>query len=32
MNLVLENSPMVLFSTGEADMTADVIKAYEKEK
>jgi outer membrane protein len=32
MNLVLENSPMVLFSTGESDMTADVIKAYEKEK
>lgn len=30
--LVLENSPMVLFATPDADMTADVIKAYEKEK
>lgn len=30
--LVLENSPMVLFAAPDADMTADVIKAYEKEK
>lgn len=30
--LVLENSQMVLFSAPEADLTEDVIKAFEKEK
>jgi outer membrane protein len=30
--IVLENSQMVLFSIPDLDLTADVIKAYEKEK
>jgi outer membrane protein len=31
-SLVLENSQMVLFAAPDTDMTAEVIKAYEKEK
>ncbi|MEN0059000.1 MAG: OmpH family outer membrane protein [Bdellovibrio sp.] len=31
-SLVLENSQMVLYSTPEADLTDEVIKAFEKEK
>lgn len=30
--LVLENSQMVLYSTADADLTEDVIKAFDKEK
>jgi outer membrane protein len=30
--MVLENSQMVLFATPDADLTAEVIKSYEKEK
>jgi len=31
-SVVLENSQMVLFATPDADLTAEVIKSYEKEK
>lgn len=31
-SMILENSQMVLFATADADLTDEVIKAYEKEK
>jgi outer membrane protein len=31
-SMVLENSQMVLYATADSDLTADVIKAFEKEK
>lgn len=31
-SVILENSPMVLYSTPESDLTGEVIKAFEKEK